>query len=57
MTGERDLRPAARRGESSRITQSTGPARKVLRSIHEGARDLAREIAKTDAYQNTGTSQ
>jgi transposase len=28
----------------------TALARKVLRSIHEGARDLAREIAKTDAY-------
>ena len=26
------------------------PARKVARSIHEGARDMAREIAKTDAY-------
>jgi transposase len=26
------------------------PARKIPRSIHEGARDLAREIAKTDAY-------
>ena len=26
------------------------PARKVPRSIHEGARDLAREIAKTEAY-------
>lgn len=26
------------------------PARKVSRSIHEGARDLAREIATTDAY-------
>ena len=26
------------------------PARKVTRSIHEGARDLARDIAKTDAY-------
>jgi transposase len=26
------------------------PARKVLRSIHEGARDMARAIAKTDAY-------
>lgn len=26
------------------------PSRKILRSIHEGARDLAREIAKTDAY-------
>ena len=24
--------------------------RKIPRSIHEGARDLAREIAKTDAY-------
>jgi transposase len=27
------------------------PARKVPRSIHEGARDLARDIAKTEAYQ------
>ena len=26
------------------------PARKVPRSIHEGARDMARNIAKTDAY-------
>ena len=26
------------------------PQRKILRSIHEGARDLAREIATTDAY-------
>jgi hypothetical protein len=26
------------------------PARKILRSIHEGARDRARAIAKTDAY-------
>ena len=26
------------------------PARKVARSIHEGARDMARDIAKTDAY-------
>jgi hypothetical protein len=26
------------------------PARKVPRSIHEGARNLAREIAQTDAY-------
>jgi len=27
-----------------------GPARKVTRSIHEGARDVARDIARTDAY-------
>ena len=27
-----------------------GPARKVPRSIYEGARDMARNIAKTDAY-------
>jgi transposase len=27
-----------------------GPHRKILRSIHEGARDLARDIASTDAY-------
>ena len=26
------------------------PARKVTRSIHEGARDVARDIARTDAY-------
>jgi hypothetical protein len=28
----------------------TQPARKILRSVHEGARELARDIAKTDAY-------
>jgi hypothetical protein len=26
------------------------PARKVLRSIHEGARDMARDIAGTEVY-------
>jgi hypothetical protein len=26
------------------------PARKILRSIHEGARDMARDIAATEAY-------
>lgn len=26
------------------------PARKILRSFHEGARDMARDIAATDAY-------
>ena len=29
------------------------PARKVPRSIHEGARDLARDIAKTEAYASS----
>jgi transposase len=29
------------------------PARKVPRSIHEGARDLARDIARTDAYRTS----
>ena len=29
------------------------PARKVPRSIHEGARDMARDIAKTDAYRSS----
>jgi transposase len=29
------------------------PARKVPRSIHEGARDLARDIAKTDAHRSS----
>ena len=31
----------------------TAPARKVPRSIHEGARDMARDIAKTDAYRTS----
>jgi transposase len=31
----------------------TQPQRKLLRSIHEGARDLARAIAKTEAYQTS----
>src|SRR6267154_275375 len=26
------------------------PARKILRSVHEGARDVARDIAATEAY-------
>jgi Transposase DDE domain len=29
------------------------PARKISRSVYEGARDLAREIAKTEAYQTS----
>jgi hypothetical protein len=29
------------------------PVRKVPRSIHEGARDLARDIAQTDAYRTS----
>jgi hypothetical protein len=29
------------------------PARKIPRSIHEGARDMAREIAKTEAYKTS----
>jgi hypothetical protein len=29
------------------------PARKVPRSIHEGARELARDIAKTEAYKSS----
>ena len=29
---------------------SRAPARKISRSIYEGARDLARKIAKTEAY-------
>src|SRR5436309_7136676 len=28
----------------------TAPARKIPRSIHEGARDMARDIAATEAY-------
>jgi transposase len=29
------------------------PARKIPRSIHEGARDMARDIAETDAYRTS----
>jgi hypothetical protein len=29
---------------------SNAPARKILRSIHEGARDMARDNAATEAY-------
>jgi transposase len=29
------------------------PARKVPRSVHEGARDMARDIAKTEAYRTS----
>jgi transposase len=29
------------------------PARKLLRSVHEGARDMARDIARTDAYETS----
>ena len=31
----------------------TAPARKVPRSIYEGARDMAREIAQTDAFETS----
>jgi transposase len=31
----------------------SSPARKVPRSIHEGARDMARDIAKTEAYRTS----
>jgi Dienelactone hydrolase family len=34
----------------------TASARKISRSIYEGARDLAREIAKTEAYQTSRRS-
>ena len=33
------------------------PARKIPRSIHEGARDLARDIATTDAYGPRAASE
>ena len=33
------------------LPRLNGRARKIPRSIHEGARDLARDIAKTKAYQ------
>ena len=29
------------------------PAKKLLRSVHEGARDVAREVRKTPAYRKT----
>ena len=31
----------------------TGPGRKIARSIHEDARDLARELAKTEDYEQS----
>src|SRR5437773_2285479 len=31
----------------------TAPARKIPRSLHEGARDMARDIAKTEAYRTS----
>jgi hypothetical protein len=37
------------RSEAALLPQYTSA--KVPRSIHEGARDLARDIAKTEAYQ------
>ena len=43
---QHDCGPCALR---PRCTPNT-PARKVARSIHEGARDMARDIATTDAY-------
>jgi len=30
------------------------PHRKIVRSIHEGARDVARKIARTDAFKHSG---
>ena len=43
----------ASHARSSHAAVRTPPARKVPRSIYEGARDLAREIAKTEAYQTS----
>ena len=31
--------------------------RKIARSIHEGARDVARKIAKTDAFKQSGSQR
>ena len=38
---------------SSLDAAQNAPARKILRSIHEGARDLARDIAKAEAYKRS----
>ncbi len=38
------------RAELKPCCSPNAPARKVPRSLHEGARDMARDIAKTDAY-------
>jgi Transposase DDE domain len=51
-TGE-NLADAIRRANAlfhDKPVWRTMPSRKVPRSIHERARDVAREIAKTDAY-------
>jgi Transposase DDE domain len=37
-------------GPASNVCCPNTPARKVTRSIYEGARDFARDIAKTDVY-------
>jgi hypothetical protein len=44
-------RDCARPAGWSRAAAPNTPARKAPRSIHEGARDLGRDIAKTEAYQ------
>ena len=39
-------------GQTARCCPNT-PTPKIARSIHESARDIAREIAKTDSYQQS----
>ena len=55
MTKDNSLRYRASKHDCELCTKAPllpeAPARKVLRSIYEGARDMAREIAKTEAYQ------
>jgi hypothetical protein len=41
------------RCNSKRRCRPKEPARKIPRSVHEGARDLARDIAKTDAFRTS----
>jgi hypothetical protein len=51
ITGPAELATACSGAWSAATALAPGqPNRKVIRSIHEGARDLARDLSKTDAY-------
>ena len=45
--------PTAARARSSRDAVPKKPARKIPRSIHEEARDVARALAKTEAFEQS----
>ena len=41
------------KGEAAERSSANRPARKIVRSIHEGARDIARGMAKTAAHEQS----